>query len=65
MSQQNKGREGWVKYGKAMMVLSGVNCVALACYMPSGEAGLFLRLWVASFGLLNVWFAFSQRSRSD
>ncbi len=58
-------QSAWAQYGKLMMVVSGLACLALALSPGEGPTHLFLRVYVGFFGVANIVFAFSHRGRES
>lgn len=54
-------QEAWILYGKAMMLLAGLACFALAWALPVGWVGWPLRLWLWAFALLNIIHVLRER----
>ena len=45
----------WAKFGRWMMIVSGIICISLALYNGPDFISWFLRIWVISFGLYCIY----------
>ena len=55
----------WIQYGKTMMTISGLACLAFALNTSLAPANWLLKVWVGAFGILNVYVALVSRAPSD
>jgi hypothetical protein len=54
----------WIQYGKTMMTISGLACLAFALNTSLEQVNWLLRLWVGAFGILNIYVALAARAPS-
>jgi hypothetical protein len=54
----------WIQYGKTMMTIFGLSCLAFALNSSLIPVNWLLKIWVGAFGLLNVYVALSSRTPS-
>lgn len=47
--------EDWAKFGRWMMVISGIACICLGLYQNTDMLSWLLRFWVISFGLYCIY----------
>ena len=50
----------WAKFGRWMMLVSGIACISLALHQSQDVISWFLRIWVISFGLYCIYIGLTQ-----
>ena len=52
----------WVQYGKMMMTISGLACIAFALNTSIEPINVVLRIWVGLFGAMSMYVSFVNRT---
>lgn len=47
----------WAKFGRWMMVISGIFCLIIGFYDKEDLISLALKIWVVSFGIYCIYIA--------
>jgi hypothetical membrane protein len=56
-------RDQWAKFGKTMMLFSGIILILFPLYSKEDAIHAFMKLWVMLYGLACILIYFNSRSR--